>query len=87
MLDHADGAATGLEAAALADLLHHPLDVGRVFADQTLPGMQDERLEVRLVLLDLAVAADALVGDDPHDRVLADDGAFEVDDLHLGTSP
>jgi divalent metal cation (Fe/Co/Zn/Cd) transporter len=33
-------------------------------------------------------AADhTLVGDDAHDRVLADDGAFEVDDLHLRTSP
>ena len=63
---------------------HDALDVGRVVADQRLAELQDERLEVGLVLLDLAVAADALVGDDPHDRVLADDGAFEVGDLHDG---
>jgi hypothetical protein len=43
--------------------------------------MQHEGLEIGLVLLHLAVAADALVGDDAHDRVLADDGAFEIDDL------
>ena len=33
-----------------------------------------------------AIAADALVGDDAHDRVLADDGALEVDDFHSGAS-
>ena len=76
------GAAPRLERAALADLEHHPLDVGRVLADQRLAEIEHERLEVGLVLLDLAVAADALVGDDAHDRVLADDRAAEVDDLH-----
>ena len=72
----------GLKRAALADLQHHPLDVGRVLADEGRLEVEDVRLQVRLVRLDLAVAADALVGDDAHDRVLADDGALQVGDLH-----
>ena len=72
-----------MKRAALADLQHHALDVGRVLADQRLAEMQHAGLEVGLGVLDLAEAVDALVGDDADDRVLADDGAAQVGDLHL----
>ena len=82
MLDGADRRAIGLERAPLADLQHHPLDVGRVLADQRLAKMQHPGLEVALGELDFAEAVDALVGDDADDRVLADDGAAQVGDFH-----
>ncbi len=81
-LDRAHRRPVGLEGAALADLEHHPLDEGRVLADQRLAEIEHEGLEVGLVLLDLAVAAEALVGDEANDRVLADYRAAEIDDLH-----
>ncbi len=81
VLDHADRRAPRLERAALANAHHHPLDVGRVLPDQPVAEMHDERLQVGLVLLDLAVAADALVGDHPHDRVRADHGALQICDF------
>ena len=83
MLDGADGGAIGLEAAALADLQHAALDVGRVLADQRLAEMQHPGLEVGLGELDLAEAVDVLVGHDADDGMAADDGATEVDDLHV----
>ena len=86
-LDRADGATPRLEAAALADLAHDALDVGRVFADERWLQMQDVPGQVRLVRLDLAVAVDPLVGDDAHDRVLADHRALEIDDLHREAAP
>lgn len=46
--------------------------------------MEDGAFQVGLVLLDLAKSADAFVGDDANDGVLADDGAFEDGDLHVG---
>ena len=52
-LDGAHGAAVGLERAALADAQHHPLDVGRVRADQGLAEGEHLRLDERLVVLDL----------------------------------
>ena len=82
LLDHAHRSAPRLEGAALPDPHHAPLDVGRILTDQPIAEMHDEGFQVRLVLLHLAVAADPPVGDDPHDRVLADDRAFEVDDFH-----
>ena len=82
VLDGADRRAVGLEGAALADLQHHPLDVGGVLADQRVAEVQDAGLEVGLGELDLAEAVEALVGDDADDWVLADDGAAEVGDLH-----
>ena len=86
VLDGADRGAIGLEAAALADLQHHALDVGRVLADQRIAEMQHPGLEVGLGEFHLAQAIDVLVGDDADDGVLADDGAAEVDDLHDGLS-
>ncbi len=82
MLDGADGRAIGLEAAALADLQHAALDVGRVLADQRVAEMQHPGLEVGLGELHLAEAVDVLVGDDADDGMLADDGAAQVDDFH-----
>ncbi|MEZ5906960.1 MAG: hypothetical protein R3C69_18335 [Geminicoccaceae bacterium] len=82
-LDRADGTAPGLERAALPDPEHAALDVGRVLADQRLAVVQHEGLEVGLVLLGLAIAREALVGDDADDRVGADDGAPEVGDPHF----
>ena len=82
MLDGADRRAIGLERAALPDLEHHALDIGRVLADQRLAEMQDPGLEIGLGALRLAQAVDALVGDDADDGVLADDGAPEIGDLH-----
>src|SRR4051812_44140556 len=86
MLDYAHRRAPGFERAALANAHHAALDVGRILTDQPLAQMQDDWLQVGLVLLDLAKAADPLVGDDAHDGVLADDGAFQVDDFHGDTS-
>ena len=60
--------AVGLERAALADLQHHPLDVGRVLAEQRVAEVQHPGLEVALGELDLAEAVEALVGDDADDR-------------------
>ena len=74
-------AAPGLERAHPADLQHHPLDVGRVFAEQIVLVEEHHRLEVRLGGLGLAVPGDALIRDDADDRVPADDGAPEVRDL------
>src|SRR6516165_1925586 len=82
MLDSAYRRAIGLERAALADLQHHPLDVGRVLADQRFAEMQHPRLEVGLGELNLAKAMDALVGHDANDGMPADDGTAEVGDLH-----
>jgi hypothetical protein len=81
-LDRADGAAPWLEAAAGTDLAHDALDVGRVVTDEGRLQMEDMPGQVRLVGLDAAVAADALVSDDAHDRVVAENGALEIDDLH-----
>ena len=83
MLDHRDGGAIGLERAALADLHHAALDIGRVFADQRVAEMQDERLEVGLGVFNLADTIQALIGDDADDRVLADDGNAQIGNLHL----
>ena len=83
MLDGADGGAVGLERAALADLQHHALDVGRVLADQRLAEMQHPGLEIGLGVLDFAKAVEAFVGDDADDGVLADDGAAQIGDLHV----
>ena len=82
MLDGADRRAVGLEAAALTDLQHHALDVGRVLADERIAEMQHPGLEVGLGEFDLAEAVDAFVGDDADDRDAADDGAAEIGDLH-----
>ena len=85
-LDDADRRPPGLEAAALADPPHHPLDQPRVLADQRLAQRQHMRLQIRLPGLDLAIAGDALVADDPHHRAAADHRAFHIDDLHLSPS-
>jgi hypothetical protein len=82
-LDRADRRAVRLEGAALADLQHGPLDECRILPDQGLAEVEHEGLEVRLVLLDLAVTAEAFVRDKSDDWILADDGATEVDDLHV----
>src|SRR5690606_10851150 len=82
VLDHRHGSAIGLEAAALPNLHHAALDVGRVLADQRIAEMQDEGLQVGLGVFDFAEAVDAFVGDDAHDRVLADDGNAQVGNLH-----
>ena len=82
VLDGADRGAIGLERAALADLQHAALDVGRVLADQRVAEMQHPGLEVGLGVFHLAEAVEALVGDDADDRMLADDGAAQVGDFH-----
>ena len=68
MLDGADRRAIGFERAALADLQHAALDVGRVLADQRIAEMQHPRFEIGLGELDLAKAVEALIGDDADDR-------------------
>ena len=86
-LDRADRAPPRFETAALANLAHHPLDVGRVFADQRRFEVQDVPGQVRLVRFDLGVAVDTVVGDDPHHRVLPDHRALEIDDFHRDVVP
>ena len=54
MLNSAHRRAVRLERAALADLQHYSLDVGRVLADQRLAEMQDPGLEVGLGEFDFA---------------------------------
>src|SRR5689334_5925687 len=82
MLDGADRGAVGLERAALADLQHHSLDIGRILADQRFAEMQHPGLEIGLGELDFTQAIKALVRDDTDNWVLADDGAAQVGDLH-----
>ena len=82
VLDGGDRGAIGLERAALADLHHAALDVGRVEPDQRVLEMEHPGLEVGLGVLDLAEAIEALVGDDADDGVLADNGAAQVGDFH-----
>ena len=76
VLDRADRRPPRLEGAALADAQHRALDQGRVLADERIAVHQHVRLEIRLEVLDLAEAVDALVGGDAHDRMAADQGAF-----------
>ena len=70
MLNGAHGRAIWLERAALADLQHHPFDVGGVLTDQSVAKMQHPWLEVSLGKLHLAEAIEALVRVDPQDRVV-----------------
>jgi hypothetical protein len=81
-LDGTDRAAPRFEASALANLAHDALDVCWVFADQRRFQVQDVPGEVWLVRFDLAVTINPFVGDDAHYRVVSDDRAFEIDDLH-----
>jgi hypothetical protein len=71
----------------LPDPQHHPLDIRRVLTEETQFERKNVMLEVRLGRLDLAVSADPLIGDDPHHRVAANNGALEIDDLHLPAPP
>ena len=80
-LDGADRRAPRLERAKPADLQHDALDVGRIFAEKIILVEEDHRLEIRLGRLGLAVAGDALIGDDSNDRVAADDGASQIGDF------
>jgi Ca2+-binding RTX toxin-like protein len=86
-LDDADRCAIGLERAALPDLQHAALDIGRILADQRLAKLQHERFQVRFVGFRLAIAGDGFVGDDAHDRILADDGTLEIGDFHFFSLP
>src|SRR5262249_49094921 len=52
--------------------------------DQRLAQIEHERLEIWLVLLDLTIAAHALVGGEADDRVLSDPRPGEIDGLHAG---
>src|SRR5215216_406838 len=81
-LDRAHGAAPRLERAAVADVEHDPLDLSWIGAEDVVAVHHDVRLDVRLEGLDRAIAADPLVGSDPHDRVVADHGALEIGDTH-----
>jgi len=67
----------------MADRLHHPLDIGRVLADQVRGQHPDRGYEIRLGPFDLTKAIDALVGNDAHNGMVADDGAFQVRDFHV----
>src|SRR5207237_701793 len=81
-LDGADGATPGFERPPVADVEHDPLDVPRILAQDVWLVEQHVRLEVGLVGLDRGVAADAFVGHDPNDGVVADQGALEISDAH-----
>ena len=82
-LNRTDRTAPGLEAAQAPDIEHHPLDVSRVLAEDAVFVKQHVRLEIGLARLDFPEAVDALVGIDAHDRVVADDRAFEIRDFHI----
>jgi hypothetical protein len=58
------------------------LDVGRVFANQSLADMKNHWLDVALGELHFAETMNAFVGGDADDRVLADDGASQISDFH-----
>ena len=53
----------------------------RVLSDQRLAELEDERFEIGLVRFDFPVAGYPLVGHDPDDGILADDGHFQIDDF------
>jgi hypothetical protein len=61
--------------------------MGRVFADKRRFQVQDVPGQVWLVRLYLAVAINAFVSDYADDRVVADDRALEIDDLHREAAP
>ena len=81
-LDRADRRAPRLETAQPADAAYDTLDVGRVLTKDGITVVENEGFEIGLRPLGLAETFDAFVGSDADDRVIADDGAFEVGDFH-----
>src|SRR5207248_2873827 len=81
-LDRADRTAPWLERAALTDVQHDALDLGRIGTQDVGLVHQHVGFEVWLVRLHGRVAAESLIGDDPYDGVVADDGALEIGNLH-----
>ena len=61
---------------------HDALDVPRILPEDVRPVVQHMRLQVRFERLNRAIAAETLVGHDPNDRVIADDGALQISDAH-----
>ncbi len=81
-LNRADGAAPGLEGPHTANPLEHPLDIGRVLAQDGVAVHQHLRLDIGLVTLDLAEAVNVCVGGHTHHRVPVDQGAFQIGNFH-----
>src|SRR6476646_6968421 len=54
----------------------------RILTEQRISEQQNMRLQVGFVRFNLAISADALIGDQPHNRVRSNDRAFDVSDLH-----
>ena len=74
-LDRTHRRTPGLERTQPADLQHHALDVGRVFAQNVVLVEEHHQLEIRLGGLGLTIPGDALIRDDSNYRVPANDRA------------
>ena len=79
--DRAHRRTPGLERAQPADLQHDPRDIRRIFTQKVVAIKEHHGLEIGLGRFGLPVAGDALVGNDPNDRIAANDGAAEICDL------
>lgn len=81
-LDGADELAPGLERAQAPDAAHDVLDIGGIAAHDHVAEVGHVDVDEVLVLLDLGIAVDSLVGLHAQADVIADDRALEVRDLH-----
>ena len=80
-----DRTAPRLERAHAPNLHHHPLHVGRVFAQDQVTVKQHMGLEIGLKALCLAIALQPGISGDAHHRRIAQDCTFEIDDSHDGS--
>ena len=81
-LNGADRRPPRLKAAEAANFEHDPFHIGGVFAQDVVLVKQDVRLEVRLAVLNLAVAVNAFIGHNAHNRAVANDGAAKINYFH-----
>ena len=86
-LDDAYSGTPGFERTALANPLHHPLDIGRILAEQRVTQVKDMRLQIGLERLHLREAADPGIGHNPHDGASAQHRAFDIGDFHIRIRP
>jgi hypothetical protein len=68
----------GLEAPRRRDLKHDAGGAGGVFADEIRLVLGDHCLDVALSVLRLPIARDALIGNDPHGWIVANDRTANI---------
>ena len=84
-LDGTDDLSPGFERSHSADAAHHVLYVGGIASEDLFFKERDVHDEVVLILLQLGIPVDPLVGNDPQNDIPSDDRAFQSRDLHAAT--